>query len=170
MKLFLEHDDPNACRTAWEPSADDPEDVAAMAELGWQRIQYRHSLEEERDACHYDGRGEAGAADAERPTTDPNAAADPDDAPPAKPPSQPPVVQPCPEHAVEIDPGCPACLAWHNRDAKPAGEAIRIRRPVRAWVLDYMNQRNDERAHPIVGLNGVADAIVAYLDEQAEKR
>jgi len=35
MKLFLEHDDPNACRSAWTPDPEEPDDVAAMRELGW---------------------------------------------------------------------------------------------------------------------------------------
>lgn len=95
MKLFLEHDDPNACRSAWEPDPQDPEDVEAMRELGWQRIP------------------NTPIPDLIVPTNghaDPDAIDDPDDDVRAV----PTIRRPCPDHTAPVQ-GCGRCEEWVGR-------------------------------------------------------
>jgi len=96
VKLFLEHDDPTGCRTAWQPDPEEPEDIAAMRELGWQRIP------------------NTPIPDLVVPTNghaDPDAIDDPDD----DVRGVPSVVRPCPEHTAATF-GCAGCAAWEHRD------------------------------------------------------
>lgn len=95
LRLFLESTGAGT-RETWQPDEDDPEDVAAMAELGWVRAS---------GSAHYEPTSEElkRAADARTDTEPPDA-------------DHAAVVKPCPVHGTAGYSVCSACRAWNDRD------------------------------------------------------